>query len=163
MKKASSPTVELLEAKRIPFEVLPHEVALTATEEAAALHVAGADVIKTVVLDVGAGHVVAVIPSSRRLDMGLVREEVMDRHAHLAAEMETERDFPTFELGAVPPVPSMAQVPVFVDPEIMQHEEVIFATAHEESVKVKTQDLFGGEYVTVAPLCRHFAEAPADH
>ncbi|HET7339381.1 MAG TPA: YbaK/EbsC family protein [Candidatus Dormibacteraeota bacterium] len=161
MKKPKAAAIEFLEAKQIPFELLPHRTAFTAADEAATLHVARTDVIKTVVLDVGAGHVIAVIPASRRLDMGLVREELADKHAHLAGEIETERDFPAYELGAIPPIPSMAMVPVFVDPEIMNREAVIFAADHEESVKVKTMDLFSGEYVTVAPLCRHFAEMPA--
>ncbi|HET9780550.1 MAG TPA: YbaK/EbsC family protein [Candidatus Dormibacteraeota bacterium] len=161
MKKAKAAAIDFLEAKQIPFELLPHKKVFTATDEAATLHVDSTEVIKTVVLDVGTGHVIAVIPASRRLDMGLVRQEVADKHAHLAGEIETERDFPAYELGSIPPIPSMAKVPVFVDPEIMHHEAVIFAADHEESLKVKTFDLFSGEYVTVAPLCRHFAEMPA--
>jgi prolyl-tRNA editing enzyme YbaK/EbsC (Cys-tRNA(Pro) deacylase) len=62
------------------------------------------------------------------------------------------RDFPAFELGTVPPLPSLTKVPVFVDPEIMQYPTVVFAEDQRESVRVKTEDLFGGEYVTVTPL-----------
>lgn len=163
MNKPKSTAIELLEAKKIPFEILRHRTTFTAADEARTLHVSEADVLKTVVLDTGAGHVVAVTPASRKLDMALIREAVADKHAHLAGEIETARDFPTFELGSMPPVPSLAKVPVFVDPEIMQHSEVIFAVDHEESVKVRTEDLFGGEYVTVTPLVRHYAEVPTDH
>lgn len=157
MSKAKASAIEVLEAKKIAFEILRHKTTLTAADEASTLHVSEAEVLKTVVLDTGAGHVIAVTPASRKLDMALVREAVGDKHAHLAGEIETARDFPTFELGSMPPLPSLAEVPVFVDPEIMRHTTVIFAVDHEESVRVKTEDLFGGEYVTVTPLVRHFA------
>jgi prolyl-tRNA editing enzyme YbaK/EbsC (Cys-tRNA(Pro) deacylase) len=162
MSKAKAAAIELLGAKKIPFEILRHKTTLTAADEARTLHVSEAEVLKTVVLDTGAGHVIAVTPASRKLDMALVREAVADKHAHLAGEIETARDFPNFELGSMPPLPSLAKVPVFVDPEITQHTTVIFAVEHEESVRVKTEDLFGGEYVTVTPLVRHFAEVPTD-
>lgn len=163
MSKSKAAAIELLEAKKIPFEVLHHKATLTAADEAATLHVSQADVLKTVVLDTGLGHVVTVTPASAKLDMALVREVLADKHAHLAGETETARDFPAFELGSMPPVPSLTKVPVFVDPEIMQHKTVIFAVDHRESVRVKTEDLFSGEYVTVTPLVRHFSDIPTDH
>jgi prolyl-tRNA editing enzyme YbaK/EbsC (Cys-tRNA(Pro) deacylase) len=144
--------IELLTAKKIPFELLSHRTTMSAGDEAKALHISKSEVLKTVVLDVGAGHVIVVSPASRKLDMVLVREAVADKHAHLASESEMSRDFPAFELGAVPPLPSLTKVPVFVDPEIMQHPTVVFAEGQRESVRVKTEDLFSGEYVTVTPL-----------
>lgn len=162
MNYAKMAAVELLEAKHIPFEILRHKSTFTAADEARTLHVTGAEVLKTVVLDTGAGHVIAVTPASRKLDMTLVREALADKQAHLAGEIEMARDFPTFELGSMPPLPSLAKVPVFVDPELMQQTVVIFAVDREESVRVKTEDLFAGEYVTVTPLVRHFAEVPTD-
>jgi len=164
MSHARSAAIELLEAKQIPFEVIRHQKTLTAADEATTLRVPQAEVLKTVVLDVGLGHVIAVTLASRQLDMSLVREAVADKHAHLAGEAEMTRDFPAFELGSIPPLPSLAKVPVFVDPEIIQHTSVVFAIDHEASVRVKTEDLFGGEYVTVTPLVQRFVEAAAtDH
>lgn len=151
MSKATA-IVELLRAKKIPFELLPHKTTMSAGDEAETLHISKSEVLKTVVLDAGAGHVVVVMPASGKLDMALVREAVADKHAHLASESEMSRDFPEFELGTVPPLPSLTKVPVFVDPEIMQHPTVVFAEDQRESVRVKTEDLFGGEYVTVTPL-----------
>ena len=156
MSDVKASAIELLKAKRVRFEILQHKKTFTAADEAATLHVGEGDVLKTLVLDVGGGHVIAVTPASRKLDMALVREAVGDRHARLADERETQRDFPAFELGSLPPLESLTRVPVFVDPEVMQHEAVIFAVDHVESVRVKTQDLFGGESVTVTPLVRHY-------
>ena len=157
MNKTKAAAIELLEAKKIPFEILPHKTTFTTVDEAMTLHVSTAAVLKSVVLDTSSGHVIAVTLAARKLDMSLVREALGDRHAHLAGELETARDFPSFELGAMPPMPSLTTVPVFVDPEVMQHPVVIFAADQEQSVRVRTEDLFAGEYVTVTPLVRHFA------
>ncbi len=156
MKNVKTSAIELLKAKKIPFEILHHKKTFTAADEAATLHVSDEEVLKTVVLDVGRGHVVVVTPASGKLDMSLVREAVGDKHAHLAGERETQRDFPAFELGSLPPLPSLTEVPVFIDPEVMRHETVVFAVDHRESLRVKTEDLFAGEYVTVTPLVRHY-------
>ena len=148
--------IELLMAKKIPFEVLPHRETFSAAAEAQTLRVDLGEVLKTVVLDTESGHAIVVAPASCQLDINLVREALTDKHAHLATETEMLRDFPGFELGSVPPVPSLAKVPVYVDPEVMTHPTVIFAEAHGESVRVKTEDLFSGEFVTVTPLARRF-------
>lgn len=153
--------IELLKAKRIPFELLPHRTTYTVKDEAATLHVPESEVLKTVVLDTGSGHVVVVTTAPTMLDMSLVRDALADRKAHIAGEFETERDFPAFELGSMPPLPSLAGVPVFVDPEVMRHDAVIFGIEHEASVRVRTEDLFAGEYVTVAPVARHLSEPAA--
>ena len=65
------------------------------------------------------------------------------------------RDFPDFELGAVPPLGSLLGVPTYVDPEVMAHETVVFAGSQRESVKIRTAALFDDESITVVPLSLH--------
>lgn len=155
----SRAAIDLLTAKGIAFEVIPHKTTFTAEDEAATLHVPEREVLKVLVLDTGFKHAVAVIPASSKLDMALVREALSDARAQLASESETAADFPSFELGAIPPLPSLSKVAVYVDPEVMLDPEVIFAVDHEESVRVKTEDLYSGEYVTVTPLVRRILTA----
>lgn len=153
--------IELLKAKAIAYDVLPHKTAYTAATEAEAVHMPRGDVLKTVVLDTGSGHAIAVLPGSRKLDMDLVRQALGDRAAHLASEQEIGRDFPEFELGAVPPLQSLANVPVYVDPEVMLHPVVVFAETQTESIRARTEDLFAGESVTVTPIARRHGVDPA--
>lgn len=151
-----STVTDHLESRGVPFESIPHPQAYTSIDEARALGIAADEVVKTVVLDTGGGHVLAVIPGSHRLNMHRVHKATGDPHAHLATEEEMRRDFPEYELGAVPPLGSLLGVHVYVDPDVMQHETVLFAAGSQtESVKVRTQDLFEGDGVTVAPLSRH--------
>jgi Ala-tRNA(Pro) deacylase len=150
------PTVtEYLEGRGVSFEVIPHDRAYTSIEEARALGVAADEVLKTIVLNTEAGHALAVIPASRRLDINSAQEAVGDKHAQFATEEEMERDFPDYELGAVPPLGSLTGAPTYVDPEVMGHETVVFAAGSQnQSVKVRTEDLFRDEPVTRVPLTK---------
>lgn len=139
----------------VPYEVIPHEHAYTSTEEALAIGVSPDDVVKTIVLDTPSGHALAVIPGSPPLHIRAAERAVGARHVRMATEGEIEKDFPTYELGAVPPLGSLAGAPTYVDPEVMRHDTPVFAAGTQtESIKVRCEDLFRTEPVTVAPLTR---------
>jgi len=139
----------------VPYELIPHEQAYTSTDEALALGISADEMVKTIVLDTGSGHALAVIPGSRRLDMRAAKRVVGAKHVRLATEEEIEKDFPGYELGALPPLGSLHGAPTYVDPEVMRHETLVFAAGTQtESVRVRTEDRFGNEPVTVAPIMR---------
>lgn len=146
---------EHLKGKGVPLELIPHEEAYTSIAEARALGIAAGEVAKSIVLTTESGHALAVVPGTRRLDMRRVREAVGDKHARLATEEELERDFPSYELGAMPPLGSLLGMPAYVDPEVMEHETLVFAAGSQtQSLKVRTEDLFRNEPVTVVPLAQ---------
>jgi Ala-tRNA(Pro) deacylase len=144
---------ELLDQRGVPFEVIPHETTYTSIEEARALGIAADEVVKTIVLATSSGYALAVVPASRRLEMRRVHEATGDRHARLATEDELARDLPGIELGAMPPLGSLIGASTFVDPEVLEHDTIVFAASRQtESVRVRTADLFRDEPHTVAPL-----------
>jgi Ala-tRNA(Pro) deacylase len=150
-----SVVTEHLQQQGSPFEVLAHPQAYTCIDEARALGIDAGEVLKTVAVRVGAGYALMVIPASRRLDLHLVREAVGDNHARLATEDELLRDFAGYELGALPPLGGLVRTRVCVDPEVLGHDTVAFAAGMQtESVKMRTQDLFGGAEVTTVPLAK---------
>ena len=154
---------EHLEKQGIRFEVLPHPPATSALGEALALGVDADEVVKTVVLDVLTGHALAIIPASRRLDLGMVRSALDDAHARLATEREIAEYFPEFELGAMPPLPSMMHLPVVIDPSILEHRTITFAAGTQrESVRTSPDGLFTGASITLTPITRPKDEAPVD-
>jgi len=137
----------------VPYEVIQHEQAYTSIDEALALGISADEVVKTIVLDTGSGHALAVIPGSRRLDIRAAKRAVGAKHVRLATEEEIEKAFPGYELGALPPLGSLRGAPTYVDPEVMRHDSLVFAAGTQtESVKVRAEDLFRHESVTVAPL-----------
>lgn len=153
---------EYLEGKGVPFEAISHEKTYTTIDEARALGIEADAVVKTLLLDTSSGHALAVIPGDRRLDMRLVEDVVGDKHAHLATEQEIERDLPGIELGSLPPLGGLLKMHAYVDPEVLQHETIVFAAGTQtESIKARAEDVFRDEPVTVAKLTKDFAEEMA--
>jgi Ala-tRNA(Pro) deacylase len=160
-----SVVTDLLDKRGVTFEVIPHDQAYTSIAEATALGISADEVVKALVLDTAAGNVIAVVPGSRRLDMRNVEKALGTKHVRLATEEEIEQSFPGYGLGALPPLGSLYGIQTFVDPAVMQHDTVVFAAGSQtESVKLRTEDLFRDEPVTIAPLTRHFqtGEEPSD-
>lgn len=152
-------TTEYLEGRGISFDVIPHDKAFTSIDEARALGIEADAVVKTLLLDTVAGHVLAVIPGDRRLDMRLFEAVVGDKHAHLATEQEIERDLPGLELGSLPPLGGLLRVHAYVDPEVLEHETIVFAAGVQtESIRARSEDLFRDEAVTVAKITKDFGE-----
>jgi Ala-tRNA(Pro) deacylase len=148
-----SVVTEHLEQRRSAFELLPHRQAYTSTDEARALGIDAGDVLKTLAVRTGPGYALMVIPASRRLDLHLARDALGDSHARLASEEELGRDFASYQLGALPPLGALVGASVYVDPEVLGHDTVAFAAGSQtESVKMRTQELFGSQRVTTVPL-----------
>lgn len=150
------PTVaEHLQRQGVAFELIPHSQAYTSIDEARALGISADEVVKTVAVKTASGYALVILPRAQRLHMKLVRKAVGDSHARLASEEELKRDFPEFELGALPPLGSLLGAPAFVDPEVMEQETLLFSGGTQtESVKVRAEDLFRAEPTTVLPVVR---------
>jgi Ala-tRNA(Pro) deacylase len=150
-----SAVTEHLEQRGSGFELLPHRQAYTSTDEARALGIDAGEVLKTLAVRTGPGYALAVIPASCRLDLRLVREALADHQARLASEEELGRDFAGYQLGALPPLGALLACEVFVDPEVLGHDLVVFAAGTQtESVRMGTRELFASEPVTTVPMVR---------
>ena len=154
---------EHLQTHGVPFEPIAHPQAYTSIDEARALGIEASEVVKTVAMRVAGGYALMAIPATCRLDMHLVQAAVGDRHVRLATEEELLRDFPDFELGALPPLGSLLGVPLYVDQEVLAHERVVFAAGSQtESIQLRTADLLRHEQVTAVPLIKHADEDDKD-
>jgi len=111
---------EHLETHGVPFEPIAHQQAYTSIDEARALGIDASEVVKTVAVRVAGGYALMAIPAACRLDMHLARAAVGDRHVRLATEQELLRDFPGFELGALPPLGSLLGAPLYVDQQVLR-------------------------------------------
>jgi Ala-tRNA(Pro) deacylase len=154
---------EYLAERGVAFEVVVHRRAFTSLQEARQLGVAAEEVLKTVALWTGGKYALAVVPASRRLDLRRAREALADPAARLATEAELQADFPGYALGALPPLGSLLGVPLLVDPEVLDHETVLFAAGTEtESIRVRAGELFRDEPLAVLPLTRQDGRASQD-
>jgi Ala-tRNA(Pro) deacylase len=152
-----SQTVDLvreLDRARVPYELIPHEQTMTALAEARVLGAEPQDVAKTLVLESEDGFVRAVLPASERIDLRKVRELLHAHEIELATEATLAGAYPDFELGAVPPLGGPANDPVLIDRRLTMREAVVFeAGRHDESVRVKPDDLVAVTRATVADIC----------
>jgi Ala-tRNA(Pro) deacylase len=85
-----------------------------------------------------------VLPAAARLDLQKLREiHGAGRHkVQLATEEDLRRDYPEFELGAVPPIGGGRRDPVVVDAKVAEQETVVIeGGSHEESLRIATADL----------------------
>jgi Ala-tRNA(Pro) deacylase len=139
------------------YELLTHAHTESALDEAEALGLSADDVAKTLILKTAEGYLRAVVPASSRLDERKVRDVTggSKRDVHLAAENDLRRDYPDFELGAVPPVGGARHDEVIVDSRVAARETVVLeAGSHEQSVRIAAADLVRAAGAKVADICR---------
>jgi Ala-tRNA(Pro) deacylase len=147
----------ILEREGVPFERLPHRHTETAGDEAEALGVDPHEVAKTIVLATDHGYLRAVIPASDRLDLHKLRE-LLDLHGqpHLAHEEDLAAAYPSFELGAIPPIGGPAGDRVAVDRRLADRDTVVIeAGSHGESLRVGTTDLLVLAHAAIGDLCQN--------
>jgi Ala-tRNA(Pro) deacylase len=153
---ATEVLTRLLDEAGVSYELLPHARTESAVAEAEALGIAAADVAKTLVVTTPEGYVRAVLPASERIDLRKLREVRGGgkKQVHLASEEQLARDYPEFDLGAVPPIGGARRDPVVVDSRLAERDSVVLeAGSHEESVRVLTGDLLRITEAEVADIC----------
>lgn len=146
----------VLDRAGVTYDVLPHEHTESAADEAKALGIPPADVAKTLVVYTPSGYLRAVLPASERLDLHKLAEglDFGNKQIALASEEDLTRDYPEFELGAVPPVGGRSDG-VVVDRHVTEHETVVIeAGSHEESVRISSADLVHITGARVDDICR---------
>ncbi len=133
--------VHLLEERKIAHEVIRHREAFSAGDAARAAGVPAERLAKTLLVETGGGEVLAVLPATERLDVHKLRLATGDNHARLASEEEMAAAHGEFELGALPPLPDLLQLPVLLDRRLETVPEVVFAAGSRGiSVRVSGAD-----------------------
>lgn len=137
---------EYLDDQRVQYEEISHPQVLTTIEEAKAVNVDADEVAKTLVVHVAdklGDLALIVIPGGRKVSRIKMREVFANKHARLLTEEELSEDFPQFELGAVPPLAELFDLPIYFDERILAHETVVISGGtHTDSLKIDIQDLF---------------------
>ena len=129
----------LLDRTHSGYAVLPHREVFTAQEVAESASVRGQSLAKVVVLrDLSGADLMLVLPASQQCDARAV-EAVTGRSAvRLEAEYELVRLFPDCEPGAMPPFGSLYGLPMYVDPCLLQGDDIFFqAGNHREIVLMR--------------------------
>jgi Ala-tRNA(Pro) deacylase len=146
----------LLERRDVRYEIVEHDATYSAAAEARATEADPEATAKTVALRDRDAYRLAVVPASERLDVRRAREVLgATHHLRLASERELERDFPAFEVGAMPPFVT-AQLPEVVDLRLLRHDLIVCAAGeHRRSVRMDVLDLLRIMEPRVADICEH--------
>ncbi len=153
---AGTDVTRVLDEAGAAYELLPHAHTERATDEAQALGLGPEEVAKTLVLTTPEGHVRAVLAASDRIDLRKVREVlgIGKKKVHLSSEEDLARDYPEFELGAVPPLGGASRDQVVVDLRVGERDSVVVeAGSHDESVRLRTDDLVRLTEARVVDIC----------
>jgi Ala-tRNA(Pro) deacylase len=135
--------VEFLDGADVQYELIEHEPTTSAAADARTTHYPPDQVAKTVVLHDGAAYVIAAIPASERLDLHKLRELLSaTRRLRLASEEEIAQEFPSLEVGAVPPFGPMVPAAEVIDRALLEPDRILCpAGDHRHSVLVDPRDV----------------------
>jgi Ala-tRNA(Pro) deacylase len=151
-------TKQFLQEHGTAFKVVSHAEAFGASHVAQATGTSGQELAKTVLLRVNHAYryIVAVLPSTHRIDLEAVSRVLGGAQVQLATEAEVGQRCPDCEFGVLSPFGSQYGVETIVDKSLAQDEQIVFeGNTHHEAIRMKYADFFKIENPSVAEFaCR---------
>ena len=133
-------TVEkYLETHNIPFDVITHPHTATSLNAANSAHITGDSLAKAVLLEDDEGYMVAVLPASHHVKLGMLRNQT-GRAVRMATEREISDLFPDCETGAIPALACAYGIETVLDDSLMEQPDIYFeAGDHEELIHMRCE------------------------
>ncbi len=128
---------EFLENQHVKYTSMTHSPAFTSQEIAAAAHVSGKELAKTVIVKMDNHFAMVVVQANDQVNFAKLEAAVGNTHIDLAAESEFKDKFSECEVGAMPPFGNLYDMPVFVSSELSEQNNIIFnAGSHSELMQL---------------------------
>ena len=132
---------ECLDMHGIKYELITHPRAYAAQKIAAASHISGKELAKTVMIKVDGKMSMAVLPASYQINFDELKACIGAEKVVLANELEFKDIFPQCEVGAMPPFGNLYGMDVFVAESLAEDEVIAFnAGNHIELIRLSYQD-----------------------
>ena len=149
---------EFLDTHHIKYVSITHSKAYTAQGIAAAAHISGKELAKTVMISIDGDMAMAVLPASEQVNLDSLKIALKAKKVDLASERQFRDRFADCELGAMPPFGNLYDIPVYADDSFAQYEEITFnAGTHRELMRMSWVDM-----VRLAnPVITRLAHRPA--
>jgi Ala-tRNA(Pro) deacylase len=117
------------------FQHTVHKAAPTALTVARQDHVPAREMAKAVIVNADGAYIMAVLPANRTVDFARLRTALRANECRIASEWEMIQLFPDVELGAMPPLGVLYDLPVYVDETLAREPEIAFnAGTHTDTV-----------------------------
>lgn len=127
--------LDFIGSRGVWFEALLHHPASSSTKRAGNVHVPGRRVAKAVLIKAGDSFVLAVLPSTSRIDLGQLSKVVgaTGSDLRLATPDELFAIFPDCEPGVVPPFGRLYGLTTLVDSGLAEITDIVLGanTRHE--------------------------------
>jgi Ala-tRNA(Pro) deacylase len=132
---------EFLDSHNIKYVSITHSKAYTAQGIAAAAHISGKELAKTVMINVDGQMAMAVLPASEQVNLDALKTPLKAKKVELASERQFRDRFADCELGAMPPFGNLYELKVIVDETLTHDKEIAFnAGTHLELIKLAYSD-----------------------
>jgi Ala-tRNA(Pro) deacylase len=133
--------IEYLDERGVPYTHTFHATAYRAREVASAEHVPPGMIAKTVLFCGDDFYGLAVLPADCLLDLDRLAPATASDHLRLATEQEVALLFPGCEVGAMPPLGDLFDLPVYLDERLAREKHIVFnAGTHRDAIHMKTAD-----------------------
>ena len=134
----------------IHYDVVLHPQTRSSMETAEAAHIPGDALAKAVILEDEDGFVMAVVPATHYVQLGLLRKQLRCS-LRLATERDLARIFRDCATGAIPPLGMIYGLPTVVDDALAGHADLYFeAGDHEELIHMD-----GSEFDVLFAYAQH--------
>jgi len=124
---------EFLASHDIDYELVEHPRSVTSMRTAQAAHIPGERLAKSVLLEDDTGYLMAVIPSTHRVDLGKLHLQ-LKRRVGLAVEQEIAELFGDCDRGAIPAIGAAYRIEAIVDDTLLQQPDVYFEAGDHEAL-----------------------------
>jgi Ala-tRNA(Pro) deacylase len=130
-----------LDERQVKYVTITHSPAFTAAEIAAAAHIPGKEMAKTVMVRVDGEMAMVVLPASMKVDFNRLLDATGAQEVELAHESEFRDLFPECDLGAMPPFGNLFGLRTFVAEELTEDDEIAFnAGSMTELIRLAYRD-----------------------
>lgn len=130
-----------LDGKGVHYDVVTHPRTSTTSQSAESAHIPGDRVAKSVVIHHELGYVLAVVPSTNRVELGTL-QDLLDKRIGLATEDEVATLFDDCDTGAIPPVGAAYGVDVILDDSLNGASDLYFEGGDHKSLVHVSGDAF---------------------
>lgn len=132
---------EFLDSYQVKYMSLAHSPAFTSQEIAAAAHISGKQLAKTVIVKIDDQYAMVVIPANDQVNFKKLKDITGASVVDLASESEFKDKFPGCEVGAMPPFGNLYDMPVFVSNQFSKQDQLLFnAGSHSELIQMAFHD-----------------------
>jgi Ala-tRNA(Pro) deacylase len=132
---------QYLNNEGVHYDVTSHPRTATSSQSAEAAHIPGAWMAKSVVVHHEMGYVLAVVPSTHRVELSSL-QDLLDRRLGLATEGEVSTLFNDCETGAIPPIGAAYGVPVVIDESLGDAPHLYFEAGDHKNLVHVSSDAF---------------------